>query len=346
MRRPLPVPFHRWLSLAAFAVLPVAGLYAEQGSVKIDGSSTVYPITKAAAEAFEKETGGKIDVDVAFSGTTAGFRKFIKGETDISDASRPILKKEMEQAKANGIEFIEIPIAYDALTVAVNPELDWLNSITTSELKKMWEPSADGKITKWSQINPDWPDEKFTLLGAGGDSGTYDYFAEVITGGKTLRSDFDGSEDDTEIVEGIATNDNALGFLPHSYLVAAKGKIKPLAISHNYDAETNQTLEGQPVPPSNRAVFQGIYSPLGRPLFIYVSVKSLEEKPAVREFLTYFLQNAPQFINEANYLPLSEVAYLGAQNQLRRKETGSRFDGTPVTGISLHNMLSLQPKPL
>ncbi len=330
-------------SALAFAFAVASPALAED-TIIIDGSSTVYPITKLAGKAYEKETNDQVKVNVSFSGTTGGFRKFVKGEIDIADASRPILKEEINAAKANGVEYVEIAIAYDALTIAINPKNEWLNSITTSELKKLWEPNAQGNITKWNQINPNWPDEEISLLGAGTDSGTYDYFAEVIVGGKNLRQDYLGSEDDVVIVDGIASNPNALGFLPYSYVFEAKEKIKPIAVSHDLDAKTGQALKGEPIMPSTKAVYQGIYSPLGRPLFLYVNAKSYEEKPYLASFLNFFMENASSFIHEAHYLPLSEVAYKKAQRHLKTKKTGTRFNGEPVTGLADYNIFTLQPK--
>jgi len=345
MNKP-PLRLPRILTLAALALGTAASPLLADDVITIDGSSTVYPITKLAGEGFEKKSGGKVKVDVNFSGSSAGFRKFVKGELDIADASRPILSKEIEAAKANGVEYIEIPIAYDALTVAVHPDNAWLNSIKTSELKKMWDAAAEGKATKWSDINPEWPEEEFVLYGAGTDSGTYDYFAEVITGSKKLRGDFTGSEDDTVIIEGIAGNKNALGFVPYSYVFEAKDKIKTLGIAHDrhLSEEGKLAQNAPPIKPTNKAVYEGIYNPLGRPLFIYVNVKSLEEKPYLTEFLQYFMKNAPSYINQAHYLPLSEVAYLQALKHVKNRQTGTRFDGTPATGIAHHNMFSLKPK--
>lgn len=348
--------FHHQYQTSSFMTLPrlltsaVAFTFALSSplwavdTIVIDGSSTVFPITKLAGKAYEEETKGKVKVDVSYSGTTGGFRKFVKGEIDIADASRPILKEEINAAKANGIEYVEIPIAYDALTIAVNPKNKWLNSITTSELKKLWEPDAQEKITKWNQINPDWPDEEITIFGAGTDSGTYDYFAEVIVGGKKLRPDFIGSEDDVVLVDGIASNPNALGFIPYSYVFEAKDKIKPIAITHDIDIKTGQALEGEPIMPSTKAVYEGIYTPLGRPLFIYVNVKSYEEKPYLANFLKFFMGNAASFIHEAHYLPLSEIAYRTAIKNLNSKKTGTRFNGEPATGIAHHSIFTLQPK--
>lgn len=329
--------------LAATTLMTPSALLAED-VILIDGSSTVYPITRLAGKAYEVETADQVLVKVHFSGTTAGFRKFVKGEIDISDASRPILQKEIDAAKANGVAYIEIPLAYDALTIAVNPENQWLHSIKTSELKKLWEPESEGTLTRWNQINPEWPDEEIVLLGAGGDSGTYDYFAEVITGGKTLRQDYIGSEDDNVIVDGIAKNPNALGFLPYSYVYNAKDRIKPVAVEQDLNARTGESIKGQPIEPSSKTVYQGIYTPLGRPLFLYVNVKSLDKKPYLVDFLDFFMNNAGTFVRRVHYLPLSDVAYKRAMKSIKHRQTGTRFDGRPATGISHHRIISLEPK--
>jgi phosphate transport system substrate-binding protein len=297
----------------------VINLPAEVAVLKIDGSSTVYPITKLAAEAYEEQTGGKARVDVAYSGTTGGFRKFVEGEVDIADASRPILKAEIEQAKPNGIEYIEIPIAYDALTIAVHPENTWAESIKVSELKKLWEATSEAKVTKWNEIRPEWPDAEIRLYGAGRDSGTFDYFSEVVTGKRDgLRRDYIDSEDDTVLVRGIENDKFALGFIPYAYFSDAEGKLKALAIEWDYDALSGRQVKSAPVYPSNKAVNQGHYIPFARPLFLYVSVKSLE-KPYLGDFLIFFLKNAGTYISKVNYLPLSEIAYRTAVAELNEK---------------------------
>jgi phosphate transport system substrate-binding protein len=315
-------------------------LFAQAAVVTIDGSSTVYPIAKLAGEAFEQETKGDVKVNVAFSGTTGGFRKFLKGEIDIADASRPILKAEMEQAKAKGIEYIEIPIAYDALTIAVHPENTWAESIKVSELKKLWESEAEGKITKWNQIRPEWPDAEIKLYGAGGDSGTFDYFSEVVVGRMHgLRRDYTGSEDDTVLVRGIEGDKFALGFIPYAYFSDADNKLKALAIEWDYDAISGREVKSAPVLPSNKAVTQGYYIPFARPLFLYVNVKSLE-KPYVKDFLNFFLNDAGTYINKVNYLPLSVIAYKTAIADIDGKKVGTRFGGEPVVGIAMHDLFT------
>src|SRR5918993_3596008 len=187
------------------------------GRIDIDGSSSVYPITEAVAEEFRFEHGD-IRVTVGISGTGGGFKKFARGETDISDASRPILTEEIAQAKQNGIEFVELPVCFDALTVVVNPQNNWVTSMTVADLKKIWEPEAQGKITHWNQIRPEWPNEKIALFGAGSDSGTFDYFTEAIVGkAKSSRGDYTASEDDNVLVQGVEGNRYALGYIPYAY---------------------------------------------------------------------------------------------------------------------------------
>ncbi|MBN8710147.1 MAG: hypothetical protein BGO12_08025 [Verrucomicrobia bacterium 61-8] len=327
-------------ALIIFAALPQTR--AQDKVVAVDGSSTVYPITKLAAEAFEAETKGQVKVNVAIAGTTGGFRKFVKGEIDIADASRPILKNEIEQAKANGIQFIEIPIAYDALTIAVNSDNTWLDSIKLSELKKLWEPEAEGKITKWNQIRPEWPDAEIKLYGAGRDSGTFDYFSEVVTGKMdALRRDYTGSEDDNDLVKGIESNKYALGFIPYAYFTEADSKLKALAIQWDYDAIAGREVQSSAaIMPTSKTVSLGYYVPFARPLFLYVNVKSLEEKPYVKEFLKFFLSDAGTYVNKVNYMTLSGVAYSTAIADVDAKKVGTRFGGEPVVGIASHDLLT------
>ena len=185
----------------SLAVVSASGLLQAQTLVKVDGSSTVYPITEAVAEDFQKSKKNSIRVTVGISGTGGGFKKFCRGETDVSDASRPITKKEMDDCKSAGIEYVELPVAYDALTVVINPKNDWAKTMTVAELKAIWEPAAQGKITNWNQVNPAWPDRPLKLYGPGADSGTFEYFTEAINGkAKATRGDFTASEDDNVLV--------------------------------------------------------------------------------------------------------------------------------------------------
>ena len=251
--------------------------------IQIDGSSTVFPITEAVAEEFQKAKKGKIKVTVGIAGTGGGFKKFCRGETDISDASRPILKQEMEACKGAGVEYFELPIAYDALTVIVNPKNDWVKALTVPDLKKMWEPSAQGKVTNWNQVRSEWPNAPLKLFGPGADSGTFDYFTEAIVGkAKSSRGDFTASEDDNVLVQGIINDRNALGYFGFSYYVENQNKLKAVPID---------TGKG-PVSPSPKTVEDGTYQPLSRPIFIYVSKKAMD-KPEVKEFVEFYLKNAP-----------------------------------------------------
>ena len=339
-----PADSSRKLALSVIAIcslsVSVADLPTEVAVVKIDGSSTVYPIMRLAAQAFEEQTGGKARVNVAFSGTTGGFRKFLEGEVDIADASRPILKAEMEEARARGVEYLEIPIAYDALTIAVHPENTWAESIKVSELKRLWEATSETKVTNWNQIRPEWPDAELKLYGPGRDSGTFDYFSEVVIGKRNgLRRDYIDSEDDTVLVRGIANDKFALGFIPYAYFSDAEGKLKALAIEWDYDALNGRQVKSAPVYPSNRAMNQGHYIPFARPLFLYVSVPSLA-KPYLRDFLIFFLKNAGTYISQVNYLPLSEIAYRTAVADVERKKTGTRFGGEQAVGVAMHDLLA------
>lgn len=321
------------------------GALAQDKVIHIDGSSTVFPITQAAAKAFEAKTEGAVEVDVTFSGSSAGFRKFVEGKLDISNASRPINKKEIDKAKAKGVNYIELIVGYDALTVAVSAENDWVKDIKTSELQKLWAPGAQDTVVLWSDIRPEWPKEKIVLYGAGGDSGTFDYFSEVIVGdAKNLRSDYIGSEDDNMIVEGIAKNKYAIGFLPFAYYLGAKNSLRALAIEPDFNAVTNTTVKAHPVEPSVRAVHQGYYVPLGRPLFMYVNVASLETKPYLTDFLNFFLDKADGFVGKAGYMSLSKIAYDKGAHDIKNRVIGTRFAGETITSVPHSDIYTLKQK--
>ena len=314
---------------------PAAG---ETAIIKIDGSSTVFPVTEAVAEEFQKEKRGAVNVTVGISGTGGGFKKFVRGEIDVADASRPILTEEMAQAKANGIDFLELPVAFDALTVVVNPQNNWVDSITVAELKKIWEPDAQGKITHWNQVRPEWPNEKIALFGAGADSGTFDYFTEAIVGkAKASRGDYTASEDDNVLVQGIEGNKYALGYIPYAYFAPHSSRMKALGI----EWEKNKTKGA--VTPSPENVLAGTYNPLSRPLFIYVSRKSLD-KPAVKEFVEFYLKNVGTLAKEVKYLPLPDAAYQMATERVRVMQTGTGFGGIPEVGLPVEEILKRPPK--
>lgn len=318
----------------AIASIRVITADAAEKFVKIDGSSTVYPISEAVAEEFQKIKRGEVKVTVGISGTGGGFKKFCRGETDISDASRPILQKEIDVCKEQGIEYIELPVAYDGLAVMVNPKNDWIKSFTVADLKKMWEPAAQGTITKWNQVRPEWPDAALKLFGPGADSGTFDYFTEAIVGKtKSSRGDFTASEDDNVLVQGISGDRNALGYFGLAYYEENKDKLKLVPIDGGKG----------PVFPSEKTVMDGSYAPLSRPLFIYISKKSAE-KPEIREFVDFYLKNAQKLIQQVKYIPLPDNAYKLAQERFAKRKTGSMFGGQEKVGFKIEDLLKLEEK--
>ncbi len=312
----------------------------EKTIVKIDGSSTVAPISEAVAEDFQNAK--HIRVTVGTSGTGGGFKKFCKGEIDIADASRPILKSEkkekneMEICKKNKISYIELPVAYDALTVVVNPKNTWVKSLTVAELKKIWQPTPKGAkpITHWNQINKTWPKKPIKLYGAGTDSGTFDYFTEAIVGKATSsRTDYTATENDNVTVSGVANDPYALGYFGFSYYKENTRTLKAVAIGSLKKA----------VMPSEETVKNGTYQPLSRPLFIYVNVESLK-KPAVKEFVEYYLKNAPKLVKEANYMPLAPSAYASAEKRFNENQIGTVFAGQSEVGLTIEEILGRKPK--
>ena len=310
---------------------------ADDKLIRIDGSSTVYPITEAVAEEFQKAKRGAVKVTVGISGTGGGFKKFCRGETDISDASRPILKKEIDVCKQQGIEYIELPVAYDGLAVLINPKNTWIKALTVADLKKMWEPAAQGKVKKWRDVRPEWPDAKLKLFGPGADSGTFDYFTEAIVGkSKSSRGDFTASEDDNVLVQGISGDKNAMGYFGLAYYEENKKRLKVVPI---VNPATNKE-----VIPSMQTVMDGTYAPLSRPLFIYVSKKSASEKPEVKEFVEYYLRNAAKLSAQVKYVPLPANAYKLAQQRYSKMKTGSMFGGEEKVGMKIEELLKLEEK--
>lgn len=327
----LKLPDSKALGLSAMlsVLIGAASIAYADGIVKIDGSSTVYPITEAVAEDFQIAKKGAIRVTVGISGTGGGFKKFCRGEIDIVNASRPILKKEMDDCKAAGIQYVEMPVAYDALTVVVNPKNDWSKVITIAELKKIWEPAAQGTITKWNQVNPAWPDVTIKLYGAGADSGTFDYFTEAIVGkAKSSRGDYTASEDDNVLVQGVASDKNGLGFFGFAYYVENQKKIKAVAV----DGGKGGIL------PSAKTVEDGSYQPLSRPILIYVNIKAAE-KPEVRELVEFYMKNAETLVKEVKFFPLPAQAYSINLEHLNKKKVGTVFGGKSEVGLRIEELL-------
>ncbi|MCS7241570.1 MAG: PstS family phosphate ABC transporter substrate-binding protein [Candidatus Caldatribacterium sp.] len=304
--------------------------FAAEKVVQIDGSSTVYPITEAVAEEFQKAYKD-IKVTVGISGTGGGFKRFARGETDISNASRPIKASEIEACQANGIDFIELPIAFDAIAVVVHPENDWVDYLTVEELKKMWEPEAQGKALRWSDIRPGWPDKPITLFGPGVDSGTFEYFTEAIVGeAKKSRGDYVASEDDNVLVQGVSQDKYALGYFGLAYYIENQDILKAVPIKKG---------DGDPVLPTPENVEKGLYQPLSRPLFIYVNAKSAEREEVAR-FVEFYLKNAPQLVKEVGYVPLPQKAYELALERFTKRVTGTVFGGRGATvGVSIEELL-------
>ena len=314
--------------LIAAALLAAAPVHAQ--IVKVDGSSTVFPVTEAVAEDFQKSKKGAVKVTVGISGTGGGFKKFCRGEIDISDASRPILKKEMDDCKAAGIEYVELPVAFDALTVVVHPKNGFVKQLTVAEMKKMWEPGAQGKVMRWNQVNAAWPDAPMKLFGPGADSGTFDYFTEAVVGkSKSSRGDFTASEDDNVLVQGVSRDANALGYFGFAYYVENKDKLKAVPIVNE---------KGQAVLPSLEAVEKGSYSPLARPIFIYVSTRSLA-RPEVREFVQYYMAHGAKLAREVKYVPLPASAYRTAWDHVQKGKKGTVFGGVAEVGVTIEELL-------
>ena len=297
--------------------------------IKIDGSSTVFPVTESVAGEFQK-TQGTIQVQVAFSGTGGGFKKFCTGETDINNASRPILTEEMEACRKAGVRYIELPIGFDALTVVVHPDNNWAKDITLTELKKIWEPAAEGKITSWKQVRNSWPDRPLKLYGAGKDSGTFDYFTEAVVGkAKASRNDYTASEDDNELVEGVSEDPNALGYFGYAYYESSKGRLKSVAIDSGKGA----------ILPSRETVKGAEYQPLTRPLFIYVNSQSVQTKAEVKEFVEYYLNHAERWVNDTGYVPLPDEGYTIALTHLQQGKEGTVFAGKSEFNLKIEELL-------
>jgi len=276
------------------------------GTIKVDGSSTVFPITEAVAEEF-RSVQPKVKVTIGVSGTGGGFKKFSRGETNLSNASRPIKDKEKAACAENNITYLELEVAYDGLAVLVNPENDWVDSFTVEELKMIWEPAAQGNIMRWSQIRSEWPNEEIHLFGPGVASGTYDYFTEAIVGKSgSSRGDFTASEDDHVLVQGIAGDKYSLGFFGLAYYAENKDKLTLIGV-HNGTEVVKPTLE---------TVSSGTYRPLSRPLFIYVNSTSVKS-PEVVEFVNYYLDNAGDLSTDVGYIPLPKELYVKQKNSFK-----------------------------
>jgi phosphate transport system substrate-binding protein len=292
--------FNRYALASAVTATVALGIGAPQALsqsrlVQVDGSSTVFPISEAMAEEFIAANPG-MQVTVGVSGTGGGFKKFCADELDITGASRPIKDTEIEACAAAGVEYVEVPIATDALTVVVHPENTWARTMTVEQLQTLWEPAAEGTITRWNQINPSWPNSPIELYGPGTDSGTFDYFTEVIVGESgSSRADYTASEDDNILVIGVSRNENALGYFGLAYYLENQDRLASVAVNG--------------VTPTVEHVEDGTYTPLSRPIFLYVKKTSLESRPEVQAFVRFMLENATELVPDTGYVPLSESRY-------------------------------------
>ncbi len=328
---------YKWLGAAAFLAGSFGAMpFAHADIVKVDGSSTVFPITEAVAEEFQKATKGKYKVTVGISGTGGGFKKFCRGETDISNASRPILKSEMEQCQKSGIRYIELPVAFDALTVIINPKNTWAEELTVGELRKMYHPDSQGKVTSWKQVRESFPDAPLKLAGAGADSGTFDYFTEAVNGkAKASRGDYLATEDDNVTVQFVSRDVNAIGYLGLAYYLENKDKLKAVKIKMDEKSPA--------VAPSIETVNKGTYQPLSRPIFIYVSEKSLA-KPEVRQFVEFYLTHAGKLAKEVGYVDLPKAAYELAMQNFKNRKLGTAFGGEAEVGVAVEDLLKREAK--
>jgi phosphate transport system substrate-binding protein len=324
-----------FLLVSLFSAAGLAVAQTAPQTIKIDGSSTVFPITEAVAEDFQIANKGT-KVTVGIGGTGGGFKKLCRGEVDISNASRPILKTEMELCAKAGIKYIELPIAFDALTVVVNPKNAFLKSITIEELKKIWEPTAQGTVKTWKDVNPSWPATPLKLYGPGADSGTFDYFTEAVVGkAKSSRGDYTASEDDNVLVQGVSRDIGALGYFGFAYYIENKAKLKAVSI---VNPKTKLAVQ-----PSADTVSANTYVPLSRPLFIYVAAKSLD-KPEVAKFVEYYLSNGGKLSKEVKFFPLSPADYMHAKANVKVRKTGTAFGGIPEVGVKVSDLLKRDPK--
>ncbi len=316
----------------AFSVSGCGGSGDSSQAIQIDGSSTVFPISEAFAEEFQITTGNR--VVVGLSGTGGGFKKFCRGETSFSGASRPIKASEAQECRVNGVSFVELPIAMDALANVVHLENHWATCMTVAELKKIWEPEAQGRINNWKQVRDGFPDRTITLFGAGTDSGTYDYFTLAIVGMEsTSRGDFTATEDDNITVQGVSTDLDALGFLGVAYLEENRSRLKAVAIKQP---------NGNCVEPNSDNAASGTYQPLTRPLFMYVNAEHLDTRDNVEAFAMYLMtsETAPKLVSATGYLALPPRAFDLGQAKIRERKTGSFFADGSLVGVTVEELLA------
>ena len=302
--------------------------------VTVDGSSTVFPITEAVAEEFR--ASGRARVTIGVSGTGGGFKKFCKGEVAIAGASRPIMPAEIAQCEQAGVDFIELPVAYDGIVVVVNPSNDWVDALSVDELRKIWAPESQGAVRRWSDVRPGWPDAELHLFGPGVDSGTYDYFTLAVVGREhASRGDFTSSEDDNVLVQGVASDPYALGFFGYAYYAENANRLKLVPVRNS-----GQGPGASPVVPSPQSISDGSYHPLTRPVFLYVSTAAVQ-RPAVAQFVSFYLEQGPALAHEVGYVPLPPSARELVRDRFDRRATGSAFRGRAERiGVTVEQILA------
>ncbi len=324
------------MTLVSYSLFSACGSVPESAiePIKIDGSSTVFPITELVLKSYKREAGNQsikeLKIEGEFSGTGGGFKKFCAGETDISAASRPISHEEMAACRGNKISYIELPIAFDAITIVVHPDNSWTETLTIDQLKTLWEPAAENQVTQWNQVDDSYPNRPLTLYGPDKLSGTYDYFTKAIVGDiGASRQDYVNNEDDKVLVQGVSQDPNAIGYFGYGYYKEHQDKLKAVAV----DSGNGGIL------PSPDTVENEEYSPLSRPLFLYVNAKRAQENPALEVFVEYYLDKAPELVAEADYIPLPEDAYHIAKVHLQRFDVGSVFQGSPQVGLTISDLM-------
>ena len=313
----------------ARAESPAPGAGSNGSTIRVGGSSTVFPIMMEAVRAF-RAAGNSTTIDLKETGTSDGFRRFCAGQLEIANASRPINSKELKACSGNRINFIELPIAFDALTIVVHPSNTWAKQISTKELARLWGRQAEAKIDRWKDVNLDWPDRPIKLCGPGKDSGSYDYFNKAINGSPdNSRQDYTSSEDDNVIVKCVAQDPNALGYFGLSYYRANQGKLRALGI----------VTPAGTVMPSVANVQAGRYRPLSRPLFIYINDKALAARPDLQKFTTFMVRNGLRFVGKTGDIPLPASTYQLVESKLYKRISGTAFSGDLPVGLSIGEAL-------
>jgi phosphate transport system substrate-binding protein len=320
----------------ALSVALIAACHARApiDPVVLDGSSTAFPLAEAVAHEFMKANKGT-SINVAFSGTGTGFVKFCRGQLDIANASRPITVEEQKACESANVSFVELPVAHDAVTVIVNGKNTWASAITVPELKTLWDAAAENKVTTWKQVRAEWPDREIRLFGPGAESGTFDYFTDVINGRAGIsRKDYTSSADDEVIVKGVADDELALGYVGHGYVERHRQQVKALAVD-----DLDDRVGRGPIEPNAENVARGIYRPLARPLFIYVNATRIE-RPEVKAFARYFVRNAREMAGDVGSVPMMGMAYTLAEQRLEKMTTGTMFKAPDAAELGVEYLLT------